>query len=142
MRVLLVIAAVAIGTGLAGCEMLGDPKTLESDGPRCDFPGAADRVHIEIRYGADGTPAAVPDECTVRPGTRITWVGPERDARPFALAFPGGSPAARGEGDDLTSDRIDEREKVVLVAGDIERRYKYEIDANGITVDPAIIINR
>lgn len=141
MRLMIVVAVAACVASLSGCksgEALGALGS-EEDGLRCDLPQVGDRVHVEIRYADDGRPSAVPDECRVAPGTRITWLGPDDGGTPFALSFPGGSPArdARGE---LRSDRSGDRQKVVIVAGDAKGTYKYEIAANGIVVDPAIII--
>lgn len=143
MRVMHAIALAVIAAGMAGCATDGDvgPYGQDVDGPRCDSPLRGDRVHIEVRYAGDGTPSAVPDECTVAPGTRITWRGPADNATVFDLAFPGGSPEPRG-GRDYRSGSVDARQKVGLVAAGAEGRYKYAIAANGIAVDPAIIIKR
>lgn len=144
MRLTLVFAAAAFAAGLSGCET-DTLKRLgigEDEGMRCDVPRVGDRVHIEIRYAADGTPSAVPDECTVAPGTRIAWLGPDRNAAPFELTFPGGSPAGRDAPPELRSSEADGRQKAALVAGEATGRYKYQIAANGVLVDPAIIIER
>lgn len=144
MRLILVFAAAALTAGLSGCES-DTMKRLgigEEDGLRCDLPRVGERVHIEIRYADDGTPSAVPDECTVAPGTRIAWLGPDGNATPFELTFPGGSPAGRDAPPELRSSEAGDRQKVTLVAGDTEDRYKYQIAANGVLVDPAIIIER
>lgn len=99
-------------------------------------------MHIEIRYANDGTPSAVPDECRVPPKARITWRTTGDNAKPFELRFPDGSPAGPDERSRVHSVSDEMRQKVVLVAGDQEGRYKYDIIANGIVVDPAIIIER
>ena len=136
------IAAVAVGIGLAGCASDGGVGGLEDDGLRCDLPPMGGQVHVEIRYADDGTPSAVPEECTVAPGTRVTWRGPEETSTPFLLQFTQASPAGRGEPRELPSRETADRQRVVIIAGDVEGRYKYGIEANGITVDPAIIIDR
>lgn len=144
MRIIGTIGALAVGIGLAGCASNGNGGRLDlvEDGVRCGLPAIGGRVHIEIRYAGDGTPSAVPEDCTVAPGTRITWRGPAGSATPFVLRFTSASPAGRGEPRELSSGETVDRQKVVIVAGDIEGRYKYAIEANGIVVDPAIIIDR
>lgn len=134
-----VFATVALMAGLTGCVT----DLVSSDGVRCDVqPLAGDRVSIEIRYADDGRPSAVPENCTVPPRTRITWRGPADDDAPYVLMFPGGSPAADGGRGELPSRSVDGRQKVELLAGDTEGTFKYSIRANGIEVDPAIIIKR
>ncbi|MDQ3287364.1 MAG: hypothetical protein M3Q42_03715 [Pseudomonadota bacterium] len=140
----LIVAAVACSAGLAACET-GNPLErlgLNRDGLRCDLPNAGDRVHIEIRYAKDGRPSAVPDVCTVEPKTTITWRSTADSKTPFELRFPDGGPAGVSERTEVRSSNVDENQKLVLVAGDEEGRYKYDIVANGIVVDPAIIIER
>ena len=136
------IVALAVGAGLAGCASDGGLWGAEDDGLRCGLPPIGDRVHVEIRYADDGTPSAVPEECTVAPGTRITWRGPEETPTPFLLRFTEASPAGRGEPRELPSRETADRQRVVIIAGEVEGRYKYGIEANGIMVDPAIIIDR
>lgn len=147
MRVMPAMAAIAVGTiamgiGLLGCVSPGDVPGFGSgaDGLRCGLPVVDGRVHIEIRYAGNGTPSAMPAECTVAPGTRIIWRGPEDSAAPFVIAFAGASPEATGGHGRLASDSVDARQKVVIVAGGDAGTYKYGIAANGITVDPTIII--
>jgi len=98
--------------------------------------------HIEIRYADDGTPSAVPEECTVAPGTRITWRGPEETPSPFVLRFTKANPAGHGEPRELPSRAMAGRQQIGIIAGNVKGRYEYGIEANGITVDPAIIIDR
>lgn len=138
------IVALAVGIGLGGCASDGNgwQGGLEEDGLRCGLPPIDGRVHVEIRYAADGTPSAAPEECTVAPGTRITWRGPEQAPTPFLLRFAEASPAGAREPRDLPSRETGDRQRVVIIAGEVEGRYKYGIEANGITVDPAIIIDR
>lgn len=131
--------AAAAGSMLGGCQLV---QQLEPDGLRCDLPRVGNSVSIDIRYAADGTPSAVPDECTVPPDTRIVWRGPAGNATPFTLTFPGGSPAARGGRGPLPSHESGGVQKVVLVTSAEDGRYKYDIAANGRVVDPAIIIKR
>ena len=144
MRIMGIIGALALGIGMTGCASNGNGARLDlvEDGVRCGLPAIGGRVHVEIRYANDGTPSAVPEECTVAPGTRITWRGPQDDATPFVLRFSDASPAGRGEPRELSSRDTADRQKVVIVAGNLEGRYKYGIEANGIMVDPAIIIDR
>ena len=136
------IVALAVGIGLAGCASDGGVWGLEDDGLRCGLPPIGGRVHVEIHYADDGTPSAVPEECTVAPGTRITWRGPDEAPTPFLLSFTEASPAGRGEPRELPSRETAGRQRIVIIAGEVEGRYKYDIEANGITVDPAIIIDR
>lgn len=144
MRLMLIVAAMACSAGLAACKTANMPERLglDGDGLRCDLPRVGDRVLVEIRYANDGTPSAVPGECTVAPETRITWQSTADSTTPFERRFPDGSPAGRGERTQVRSSIDDEDQKIVLVAGDQDGRYKYEIVANGIVVDPAIIIER
>ncbi|HSM11364.1 MAG TPA: hypothetical protein VK827_07325 [Lysobacter sp.] len=139
------IAALAVGIGLAGCAThgnVGQWGAMDEGGARCGLPPVDGRVFVEIRYAGDGTPSAVPEECTVAPGTRITWRGPEGTSTPFVLRFAEASPAGRGEPRELASEKTDVRQEVMIIARNVKGRYKYGIEANGIMVDPAIIIDQ
>lgn len=139
MRKMRRFATMSLVVALAGCQT----GLVSSDGVRCDLqPLAGGSVSIEIRYAADGRPSAVPENCTVPPRTRITWRGPPDDDAPYVLMFPGGSPGIDRSRGELPSRSVDGLQKVELVAGDAEGTYKYVITANGIAVDPAIIIKR
>lgn len=141
MQVTGTIAAMAVGMGLAACASNGRQEVVE-DGVRCGQPSTDGRVYVEIRYAPDGTPSAVPEACNVARGTRITWRGPDDDATPFELDFVVASPAGRGKPLEIRSGNASRRQSVVIVADNAPGRYKYGIRANGITVDPAIIIDR
>lgn len=144
MQVTGTVAALAVGLGLTGCASngVGGRLDLAEDGARCDRPTIDGRVHVTIRYAPDGTPSAVPEVCKVARGTRITWRGPDGDATPFVLEFTQASPAGRGQPLEIRSGRTTNGHSVVIVADNAPGTYKYGIQANGITVDPAIIIDR
>lgn len=144
MQVTGTVAALAVGLCLAGCASNGFGERLEvaDDGVRCDRSTMDMRVHVEIRYARDGTPSAVPEECRVARGTRVTWRGPDDDATPFVLEFTQASPAGRGQPLEIRSGRTTNGHSIVIVADNEPGIYKYGIQANGITVDPAIIIDR
>ena len=147
MNVMRLVAAMALGYGLAGCAGTLDPRAGHPaehpsgpDGAWCGTPDATGPVYVEIHYAGDGTPSAVPDTCTVDPGTDITWRGPPGELIAFEIVFPGESPALHGERAQLRSSVIDGHSRVRIKASDKPGSYKYGIKANDIEVDPAIII--
>lgn len=57
------------------------------------------------------------------------------------LRFTPESPAGRDEPPEVQSSKTPNSQRIVIVAKNAPGRYKYDIQANGITVDPAIIID-
>ena len=143
MKMMTLVAAAAIAFALPGCPT-DDPQRSQPaaspDGTLCGAPDASGAVYIEIQYAGDGTPSAMPDECTVAPNADITWRGPGGDLMPFEIIFPGESPALRDDRSRLTASEADGRYKVKIKAGTKAGTYKYGIRAKGKEIDPAIII--
>lgn len=131
-------------TGLAGCVMPAPERTAnmaaDGDGVACPAvrPGAATRVWIRIDYARDGRPSAMPENCHVAPGTEVVF---RASGAPFEIAFkqqsPGGSNAPR----QLPSRAEQGMQKARLRAAGPRAIYRYGIRANGVEVDPAIIIH-
>lgn len=133
MRVLPVFALTAV-TALAGCQHL----LPDADGVNCTFSKGATAVYIDILSYEAGPKG----DCTVDPGTLITWRAPPGEQRPFELAFTGGgSPAGPRDPRQYMSSERDGRQKASLVAnGTPGTVYPYEIRVGGRAIDPAIII--
>ena len=75
-------------------------------------------------------------------GTKITLQPAPGVDTPFHIVFQDESPAGPHADQHLSSKKEDARQKVKLTADNAMATYKYSINANGITVDPAIIIQR
>lgn len=98
-----------------------------------------------------------PDTCHVRQGVVVTWRGPALDDTPFTLVFQG-DPGTITKGQERAPEamRISAPPSpplVVEAAGGFPGReaairaerpgsYKYEVEANGRSLDPHIIIDR
>lgn len=95
---------------------------------------------ITIAFDSSGRPFASPDPCKVNNGTKITLQTAAGVDTPFDIDFQDESPAGPHADKHLTSKKEDSRQKVKLTADNAMATYKYSIRANGITVDPAIII--
>lgn len=141
--------AIALGLWLCGCvapaERTGQPvlrsmTASAADGVACpgDRPGTDRRVWIRIGYARDGRPTAVPENCHVMRGTEVVF---RAEGAPFEIAFkqqsPGGSSAPR----QLPSRAEQGMQKARVYAAGPRTIYRYGIRANGIEVDPAIIIH-
>lgn len=137
--------AAALTAGLAGCPRApapggaGSPAVDTADGTRCGDTVVAGPVYIDIAYAADGMPID-PGNCTVDPGTDVTWRGPSGAPARFQIHFKGTPPLDPGERGILPSARIGERYKVMRRVSGPKGEYKYGIRANGKDLDPAIII--
>ena len=110
--------------------------------------------YIEVTYSANGTPVVAPESCKVKVGTAVTWRGPASDDTPFTLRFDGdpgsvekGKPPGGGHSMiampaslEVVSESGLHQEVTITAenAGD----YKYDVDANGHSLDPHIIIEK
>lgn len=136
------VVVMTLCFGLIGCAPSQTKPPPDADGDSCSNPlRKGSQVYIDIGYAGDGRPSATPDKCTVKPGTQITWRNPGRDMRPFEIVFTGETPATTVDRRGLTAQMRDGRYKVVITVGDRKGTYKYGITANGISVDPEIIIH-
>jgi hypothetical protein len=95
---------------------------------------------ITIAFDASGRPFASPDPCRVDKGTKITLQTDPGVSTHFDIDFQNQSPAGPNAAKHLKSGPHSSRQKVELTANNAAAAYKYSITANGITVDPAIII--
>lgn len=137
-------ATLAACAGLAGCAMpVPEPTaqmTAGGDGVACPAlrPGTAARVWIRIDYAGDGRPSAVPENCHVARGTEVVF---RADGAPFEIAFKQQSPAGPDAMRRLPSRAEQGMQKARLRAAGPRDTYRYGIRANGIEVDPAIIVH-
>jgi hypothetical protein len=134
MRILLTVGAIAMSAGLTGCLCMSHGKGIET--PAC---GAT----IAIVYKTDGTPSANPDACQVISGAELTWQTPVGDNRPFTLELTHGPVSDRDDRSSLPSHSNNGRQSVnVLIKSVVvETTVKYGIQANGKSIDPALIIH-
>lgn len=142
-------SAIALGLWLCGCvapaEKAGQPvlrsmAAAGGDGVACpvDRPGTAGRVWIRIDYARDGRPSAVPENCHVTQGTEVVF---RADGAPFEIAFKQQSPGGPNAPRQLPSRAEQGMQKARVRAAGPRATYHYGIRANGIEVDPAIIIH-
>ena len=152
MPLAMAVVAVAGLSVVSACSKSSDPVAAgpstapaDADGVKCPNHGKGPKVsavHIDIAYAMDGTPSADPDQCYVDVGTVITWRDPPDQTTTFNLVFSNGSPTEQGARS-LAATQAAGRYKVSITAhGNKGQTYKYGIQANGKTVDPAIIINQ
>ena len=134
MRILFAVGTIAMSAGLAGCVCMSHRKAI--DAPAC---GAT----IAIEYASDGMPSANPKACLVRSGAELTWQTPVGDIRPFTLEFTNGSVSDRDDRSSLPSHSNNGRQSVTALIKSVavETTVKYGIQANGKSIDPAIIIH-
>lgn len=133
------VLAVA-GALLLGACATGEPAVdLARDGPKCGAAPAASRVHVQVHYDAGGTPVVTPVDCVVAAGTVVTWRGPYQAANAFTILFRGENPAPGTRGR-LPSKATGARQRVETRVDGPPGRYKYDVEANGQVLDPAIII--
>lgn len=141
-------SAIALGLWLCGCvapdERTGQPVMRSmaapaADGVACpaDRPGSASRVWIRIDYARDGRPSAVPENCHVARGTEVVF---RAEGAPFEIAFKQQSPNPNAPLQ-LPSNAEQGMQKARVRAAGARATYRYGIRANGIEVDPAIIIH-
>jgi len=110
--------------------------------------------YIEITYAADGMPVVTPNSCRVTVGATVTWRGPESDNTPFTLRFDGdpgtvekGTPPAGERGMIAMPASLEVEAEAglpreVVITAENPGDYKYDVDANGHSLDPHIIIEK
>ena len=144
-------AVAAVSVFLAGCSTAamqatsvrqvapaaGEPVMC----PKVDGGKRLPVVYVDVQYAADGTPSAVPDTCYVDSGATVVWRDPPDRTTAFNLVF---SDRVTGtKGGLLGASRAATGYSLsAVINGNPAERIKYGIQANGKTVDPAIIIKR
>lgn len=133
MRPLPVLLAIPVCVLLSAC-----------DGRACGSANIGEPVYVEVTYERDGTPKVVPETCTVKLGTDVTWRGPWFDNTPFELVFdaPPGMPlTGASRGTVFTTDNVFFRHRVKIKTN-AEGKFKYDVQANSKTLDPHVIIEK
>ena len=144
------VAAVALLTFVTGCSTgkamqassvrqvgaaMGEPVMCPKEGGGKKLP----IVYVDVQYAADGTPSAVPDTCYVDSGSTVVWRDPPDRTTAFNLVFSDKLTGTRGG--PLTATRATAGYSLsAVISGKPGERIKYGIQANGKTVDPAVII--
>ncbi|WP_206859632.1 hypothetical protein [Lysobacter changpingensis] len=145
----LAVAAVAALTFAAGCSTSSamqasvSPAALPADdGVLCPDQKegkGGPTVYVDVKYAADGTPSAEPNKCFIDSGTIVVWRDPPDRTTMFNLVF-----SERRTGRkiaNLRSAKATTRYKLSSeITGNPGDEIKYGIQANGKTVDPAVII--
>jgi hypothetical protein len=111
------------------------------DGEACASSAKGNKVYITVTYDA-GAPSVSPENCHVLKGTQVTLrTDPPGPKGAFDIEFKQESAAGPGEPKKLHSEQGNSnRQRIKLTADNAKGEYKYTIIANGIPVDPAIII--
>ncbi|TQD51090.1 hypothetical protein FKV25_02180 [Lysobacter aestuarii] len=136
------LLVVPVLLSFAACQPVFRGTGTDPDGPACQASLAQGGVvHVDVAYAPDGMPSASPDTCKVASGTRIVFRTPPGEARTFSIEFSGPPPGARAAGR-LPSVARGSQRVVELLADGAPGSYKYDIHANGRTLDPVIIIDR
>ena len=117
----------------------GKPETDESVAATPAF------VDILIKYAEDGTPSADPDRAYVRKGGTITWHTEVGVEVPFEILPKVAWIDERGPSLDVLAlqsqpNKEMHYQQVRIGASSIVGTYPYGIRANGITVDPDVVI--
>jgi hypothetical protein len=123
---------------LPGCaQKAGDGD----DGEACTSSSKGNKVYITVTYET-GAPSVSPENCHVSKGTKVTLrTDPPGPKGAFDIEFKQESAAGPGAPKKLHSEQGNSnRQRIKLKADNVEGEYKYTIIANGIPVDPAIII--
>lgn len=106
--------------------------------------GAPDSVDILIEYANDGTPSAHPDHALVRRGGLCIWHTQAGVNTPFDILPKIAWAADESSLDVLALHSHDNNQKnwqeVTVNASSVAGTYPYGIRANGITVDPDVVI--
>lgn len=106
--------------------------------------GAPDSVDILIEYANDGTPSAHPDHALVRRGGVITWHTPAGVNEPFdilpKIAWVPEQAALEALALQSHPNVGENWQEVKINASSVAGTYPYGIRANGITVDPDVVI--
>lgn len=135
----LAVAAVAV-TGcltLSGCSS----KAVAAE---CGKQ-TSNQEPVEIKVSSG--PKVSNDECVVLPGSRIAWVNDQGNDVQFKLRFRAANPGGQGAPLKVPSQMQNGRFVVNITAMQLppnekERRFEYDIVANGTPLDPAIIIRK
>jgi hypothetical protein len=135
----LAVAAVSV-TGclaLSGCSS----KAVAAD---CGKQ-TSNQEPVEIKVSSG--PKVSNEECVVLPGSRIAWVNDQGNDVQFKLRFKTANPGGQGAPLKVPSQMQNGRFVVNITAGQLapgekERRFDYDIVANGTPLDPAIIIRK
>lgn len=124
---------------LSGCStVLESEPQSDPDGVACEDSAGATAVWIDVNYS--GSSVSTPSsECTVDPGTRITWRGPMGNPDGFRLEFDGERPDPRAPRVP-TSEYLDGRQLILMFANNDSGEYTYDIVTDNGGVDPVIII--
>lgn len=114
------------------------------DGDLCSETASTAPVYIQIGYGPGGIPIVNPENCHVSPATRITWRGPGGGGASFEIDFKSASAADDGTDqveskEERTRDGL--RQKARITSTSASGTYGYTIKANGVELDPSIIVN-
>ena len=123
---------------LSGCsQKAGDGD----DGEACASPAKGNKVYITVTYDA-GAPSVSPADCYVLKGTQVTLrTDPPGPKGAFDIEFKQQSASVRDAPKKLHSEQGNSnRQRIKLKADNEKGTYGYTITANGIPVDPAIII--
>ncbi len=139
-------AMICMMLHLSGCASLqGHSDTgPNEDGSLCSNTPSSTPVYIQIGYGPGGIPLVNPADCHVRPSSRITWRGPDGSDTAFEIDFKAASASSTGEDQvPSNSERTREgiREKAQISATSTLGSYGYTIKANGMQLDPSIIVD-
>lgn len=94
---------------------------------------------INVTIGPNG-PTVDPDRCEVDAEDKVLLRTGEGVEVPFAIDFDGPSPAGPHANPHQDSKKEHARQVVKLDIDNVAGVYKYTITANGIPLDPAIII--
>jgi hypothetical protein len=123
---------------LSGCsQKAGDGD----DGEACASSPKGNKVYITVTYDA-GAPSVSPEDCHVLKGTQVTLrTDPPGSKGAFDIEFKQESASGPDAPKKLHSEQGNSnRQRIKLIANNKEGTYGYTITANGISVDPAIII--
>ncbi|MDR0182665.1 hypothetical protein [Lysobacter arvi] len=143
--VVALVLAAGCGAGKAVQASVAPSRMPADDGAMCPSVEEKGRgpmtVYIDVQYAPDGTPSAQPDVCYVDSGATVVWRDPPERTTAFNLVFTDATsnkPVAQ-----LKASNVARRYKLsATIRGEPGQRFKYGIQANGRTVDPAVIIKR
>lgn len=119
----------------ASCALLAAPLTT-----RAECTPDADRAPIRVSVGDDGQPAVTPDEVSVCEGETVRWVFQGSAAKEFAVIFrsDAGSPF---DWDKQTGATVTGTVKAGAAKDGQQTPYKYDVEIDGKTRDPKIIVD-